>query len=103
MKALSRLKPRSAETLNRRAEALLLKGSLLRMLMHFHCAPGLVAGVANVFEQAVGAPGAAGDAQFASVPDNLVREQSPALARDHAHQVLFDLFRIFFPGQLQAS
>jgi hypothetical protein len=48
--------------------------TLLCVLVDLDSAPGLVGGVADVFEWAVGAFRAASDAQFAAVPDDLVGE-----------------------------
>ena len=56
-----------------------------RVLMNLDRAPGFVGGVADIFQRAVDAFWFAGDAEFAAVPDDLVREENPLLARDDAH------------------
>ena len=56
-----------------------------RVFVHLHCAPGFVGGVADIFEETVDAFRFAGDAEFAAVPDQLVGEENPFLARDDAH------------------
>jgi len=71
--------------------------------MHLHRAPGLVRGVAYIFQRAVYAFGLAGDAEFASVPDDLVGKENPFLAWDHAHQILLDFLRIVVRGQFEAA
>src|ERR1700683_253750 len=73
-----------------------------RILMHLHGAPGLVGGVAEVFEGAVYAPRLAGDAELASVPDDLVGKENPPFARDNAHQVLLDFLRVTVRGEFEA-
>jgi hypothetical protein len=40
--------------------------------MNLHRGPGLIGGVAEIFQKAIGAFGTAGDAQLPSVPDDLV-------------------------------
>jgi hypothetical protein len=50
--------------------------------VYLHGAPGFVDGVTYIFQQAIDALGFAGDAEFASVPDDLMGEQNPFLARD---------------------
>lgn len=57
-------------------------------------APCLVRGVAEGFERAVGAARLAGDADLASVVDELVRELNPVVAGDDLHQLLLDLLWI---------
>ena len=74
-----------------------------RVLMHLHRAPGFVGSVANIFERAVDALGFAGDAEAASMPDDLVSEENPLFARDDAHQILLDLLRIVVGGEFEAS
>jgi hypothetical protein len=34
--------------------------------------------------------------------DQLVRKQNPSIFRNHLHQVLLDIDRVVFPGQVQA-
>src|SRR5581483_8493714 len=48
-------------------------------------------------------PGGARDAEFASMPEQLVREDGPLLAREDRHQVQFNLLRIFLLRKLQAT
>ena len=71
--------------------------------MQFHRAPGLIGGMADIFQQAVDTFGIARDAKFASVPNDLVSKQNPFLARDNAHQILLDLLRIIVGGQFEAA
>lgn len=71
--------------------------------MHFHRAPGLVGGVAEVFEGTVDALGLAGNAEPASVPDNLVGEENPLFAWDDSHQVSFDFLRVSLRGEFEAA
>ena len=73
------------------------------ILVHVDRAPGLVGGVAEVFERTVDTLGLARDAELASVPYDLVGKKNPLLARDDAHQVLLDLLRVIVRGQLQAA
>src|SRR5579871_5134326 len=67
-----------------------------RRLMHVDSAPRLVAGVAEIFQRAIDALGLAGITQLAPVPDDLMREQNPFVARDHLHQILLNVFGIVF-------
>ena len=62
--------------------------------MAFHCAPGFVFGVADVFKQTIDAFGRSRKTQSAPVPDELMREKNPLLSWNHAHQILFDLLGI---------
>src|SRR5664279_4529175 len=71
--------------------------------MYLQRAPRLVGGVAEVLQRTIGALGFAGDAQRATVQDDLVRETNPLVARDRLHQVLLDLLRILVFRQLQAA
>lgn len=71
--------------------------------MHRHRAPGLIGGMAEVFEGAVDALGLAGDAEPASVPDDLVGKENPLFAWDDSHQVLFDFLRIILRGEFEAA
>lgn len=48
--------------------------SRLRVLVNLDRAPGLICGVADIFQKAIDALGFAGDAELASVPDDLVGE-----------------------------
>jgi hypothetical protein len=66
--------------------------------MHLHCAPRLVARVADIFQRTFYALGLARNAQAASVPDDLVGEENPFFARDDVHQVLFDFLRVGVRG-----
>src|SRR5580704_16389780 len=59
--------------------------------------------MAKSLQRAVNALGFARDAQAASVPDDLVREENPFLARDDAHQVLLDFLRIIVCSEFQAA
>src|SRR5258708_24391074 len=59
--------------------------------------------MANVFQRALRAFRAAGDAHGASVMDNLVRVVDPFLLWNHLHQVLLNVFRIGTLGQLQPA
>ena len=52
---------------------------------------------------AVDALGFAGDAELASVPDDLVGKENPFLARDDAHQVLLDLLRVIVRGEFETA
>src|ERR1700691_2594643 len=70
--------------------------------MHLHRTPGLVGGVAEVFEGTVNALGLAGDAKLASVPDDLVRKENPLVAGDNTRQVLLNFLRVIVRGQLEA-
>src|SRR5579862_9390822 len=71
--------------------------------MHVHGAPCFVPGVADIFQGALGALRFAGDAEFAAVPDDLVREQDPLLAWDNLHQVLLDLHGFVLRGQFKTA
>src|SRR5579863_1090160 len=62
--------------------------------MHLDGSPGLIPSVADVLQRTVHAFRLACDAQFPSMPDKLVSEQDPLVARNHLHQVLLDLRRI---------
>ena len=64
--------------------------------------PGLVGGVAEVLEGAVGAAGFAGDADLAAVVNEFVGELDPAVAGDDLLQVLFDLYGVGFFGEFEA-
>src|SRR5947209_20069982 len=63
----------------------------LGVLVDVDCRPALVGGVADVFERALDATRLPRDADAASVPDQLVGEVDPLLARDDLHQILLDL------------
>ena len=52
---------------------------------------------------ALDALGAAGLADLASVPDQLVREKDPAILRDDAHEVLLDFLGIGVAGEVEAG
>src|ERR1035438_2444248 len=74
-----------------------------RVLVRLHRAPGFVRGMADIFQCTVDALGLAGDAELASVPDDLVGKQNPFLARDDAHQVLLDLLGISVCREFEAA
>ena len=57
-------------------------------------APGFVRSIAESFERAVGTARFAGDANRASVMDELVGKLDPVVAGDDLHQLLLNLFRI---------
>src|SRR5689334_17862953 len=59
-------------------------------LVHVHSGPGLVSRMTDRFQRTLGALGRTRNAKRASVMDDLVRIERPALARDDLHQVLLD-------------
>lgn len=71
--------------------------------MNLDGAPRLVSGVADVFQKTIGAFRLAGNAEGASVQDDLVREDNPLVPRDDAHKVLLDVLGIVVGGQLQPA
>jgi hypothetical protein len=73
----------------------------LSVYVHVYGTPGFVSGVANIFQEAFGAFGTAGEADFASMPDDLMGVEYPSVAREDLHEVLFDLFGIFVNGEFQ--
>src|SRR6267154_1361137 len=73
------------------------------VLVYLNRAPRFVGGVADIFQGAIHAFGFSGDTEFASVPDELVGEENPFLARDDAHQVLLDLLWIGVRGEFEAA
>lgn len=70
--------------------------------MHVHGAPCFVAGVTDVFEQALGALWFAGKAKLAAMPDDLVGKQYPAISRKNLYQVLLDFLRLRMRRELQS-
>lgn len=56
-------------------------------------APGLIFGVANIFQKAVGAARLPSNASFPAKMDHAMREVDPALLGNQPHHVLFDSFR----------
>jgi len=71
--------------------------------MHFHRAPGLVGGVAEVFEGTVDALGLAGNAEPASVPDKSGGRRESTFRVDDSHQVSFDFLRVSLRGEFEAA
>src|SRR5580692_1270482 len=71
-------------------------------LVHFHRAPRLVPGVADVLQRTLRALRLARDAQLPSVPDDLVGKENPALSWDDLHQILLDLLRVVLLRQFQS-
>src|ERR1700731_2827906 len=71
--------------------------------MYFHRAPGLIGGMADVFQKAIHALRFARNAELASMPDNLMGEENPLLARDDAHQVLLDFLWIIVRGEFETA
>ena len=65
--------------------------------------PGLITGIAEWLQSAIGAARLAGDANLAAVVDHLVGKGDPVVLRDDLHQVL--LYRDWLRrlGQLEAS
>ncbi len=57
-------------------------------------APGLITGIAEWFEGAVGTAGLAGDANLAAVVDHLMGERNPVILGDDLHQVLLHRNRL---------
>lgn len=57
--------------------------------------------MAERFEIALVALGLAGDADFAAMVDDLVREADPAILRENVHQLLFDFLRGVALGQAE--
>src|ERR1700745_2080908 len=76
-------------------------GKLSCPLVHVHGAPGFVRSMADILEPAISTLGSAGNAELASMPDDLMGEECPLILRNHLHQVLFDLLRSFIPGKLK--
>src|SRR6202046_979303 len=74
-----------------------------RVLVQLHRAPGFICRVADIFQRAIDAFGFAGDAELASVPDDLVSEENPFLAWNNAHQVLLDLLRVGIGGEFETA
>jgi len=74
-----------------------------RVLMNLDRAPGFVGGVANIFQRAIDTLRLACDAEFASMPDDLMGKENPFLAGDDAHQILLDFLRIIVGRQFQAA
>ena len=64
---------------------------------------GFVSGVTNVFEGTLGALGHAGDAEGASVMNDLVGKVDPLGLRDDAHEVLLDLDGFVVLGEFEAA
>src|SRR5579864_7492648 len=79
--------------------------SLLRFgrLVDFHSRPGLIRGMAKVFQVTLSAFWFAGDADSTSVVNDLVGKINPLLAWEHLHEVLLDSLRIILAGQLQPA
>ena len=92
-----------SRALNLRCHPILSAYGLLGSLMNLHCAPGLVRGMADIFQQAVGAFRTPRNAKLAPVPDYLVGEPGPLLARNDLDQILFDFFRIVVAGQFKSA
>src|SRR5690349_8861447 len=78
-------------------------GMLFRTLVNSHRTPGLVGGITDVLQRTVHAFRTAGNAQFASVPDDLVGEQSPLFPWNDLHQILLDPFWIVVARKFQAA
>src|SRR5580704_14670244 len=72
------------------------------VFVHFHGAPGFIGGVAKVFEGTVEALGLTGDAELASVPDDLVGKEDPLVARDNAHQILLNFLWVVIGCEFEA-
>ena len=71
--------------------------------MHLDRRPCFVFGVADGLDRAFGALWFASYAQAASVMDDLMAEERPALLRNDLHQVLFDFLGIVVLRELPAS
>src|SRR5437868_10512138 len=82
---------------------LLLGRSGLGVLMDLDRRPALVSGVADVFEWALDAARLPRDADATSMPDQLMGEVDPLLARDDPHQVLLDLLRRVARGEFETT
>src|SRR6202020_2900106 len=75
----------------------------LRVGVELHRTPGFICRVADIFERAIDAFGLAGNAELAAVPDDLVSEENPFLARNNAHQVLLDFLGVGIGGEFQTA
>lgn len=71
--------------------------------MHVDRAPGLVAGMADIFQWTLDTIWLAGETQFTPVPDDLVREQNPAVPGNDLHQSLLDLLGLALLCQFQPA
>src|SRR5580704_12533448 len=61
----------------------------------------LIFGITNRLEVAFSAFRFARLADPAAVPDQLVREQNPSVARNRGHQILLDFLRIGVAGEIE--